>query len=267
MKVLVFGGSGLAGSAIVAALGPKAVAPTRQEFDIGAADPADALFQDIGCVVYAAADKSGDSAAAWRINAEFPRRLGEACGRLAVPLIHISTDGVFDGRRGTYTEDDPPDAADPYGRQKADGEPPQALVLRTSVIGPECRGFSSLLCWFLGQEARCPGFTNHLWNGVSSLELGRIVARLADGGLVSPGVRHVFADDVSKYELLVMLGRAFATDIEVEPSAETTPCDRRLRTRHPGFLADLAIPPLERQIAALPAVCDGRGRWQPSEKG
>jgi len=195
------------------------------------------------------------------VNSVFPRVLADACAARNVRLIHISTDCVFDGRDGPYTEASETTAADLYGRSKALGEPANALVIRTSIIGPERQHLYSLLAWFLAQSGSCRGYTNHHWNGMTTLQLSRVVDQIMQADLYVHGLRHVFSNDVSKYELLSLMREAYQRDIVIEPYEDAAAKDNRLRTVHPEFMAHLVIPNLRAQLAELPTVSDGQGRW------
>jgi len=267
MNVLIFGGTGLVGTALARVLreqGHRLRAPGRESFDISAGGSPDDLLQGVECVVNAAVVKniSESPEEAARVNIDFPQKLSRLCSAAGLPIIQISSDGVFSGCAGPYQESAAPDADDPYGRQKAAGEPPDCLVLRTSVIGPEANHFTSLMCWFLRQREACVGFTNHLWNGVTSIELARAIGRIIAPKPPAPGIRHIYSDDVSKYELLLALREAFGRAIEIEPVAASTACDRRLRTEFPDFHAACELAPLAAQIAELPRYCDDEGRWR-----
>ena len=90
------------------------------------------------------------------INSEFPKKLDSLCRRTQRYLIHFSTDCVFSGKKGNYSEDDRPDAEDLYGQSKFEGEisdSPNTLTLRTSIIGRELDHHSSLADWFFSQPA------------------------------------------------------------------------------------------------------------------
>ena len=267
MSLLIFGGTGLVGSALVEILpryGYTVRAPTRAQYDIRTGAPPQALFAGVVGAVNAALvrPQDGDARAADRVNREFPHELARLCAEARIPLVHISSDGVFSGRAGPYDEAAPADAEDAYGLAKRAAEPAQCLVLRTSVIGPERRAFASLLCWFLSERGPVSGFTNQMWNGVTSLELARAIARLFASGLVAPGVCHLHGEDVSKYSLLVRIARAFGREVTVEPAAAPIARDRRLRTRHPEFLAACRLAPLDSQLGELPQYCDARGAWR-----
>jgi len=266
MKLLVFGGSGLVGGALKRVLGGlehEIVAPTRFEYDILNGPPPRELFRGVSAVVNVAVVKPPpppDISA--RVNSQFPHELAAVCAQTGAKLIHLSSDGVFSGVSGPYNENAARDPNDEYGVQKLAGEPEGCLVLRTSVIGPEQRGYQSLLCWFLQQKDSVSGYVDQQWNGVTSLTLARAIGRLAELDLVRPGVRHIYSDDVSKFELLSRLAKVFARDVVIRPARAPVARDRRLRTLFPEFLAACALPPLDEQLAELPSVADGSGAWK-----
>ncbi len=205
----------------------------------------------------------GSAEEALLVNSLFPRLLADRCQVVGIPLIHVSTDCVFGGTRGRRLESEAPDATDLYGRSKAMGEPLNALVLRTSIVGPEVATGDSLLCWFLGQAESCRGYDNHLWNGMTTFELGRIVATLLERGASERGIRHVFGEDQSKRQVLEALRDAFAHPIRIDPSACGETQDMRLATAFPEFLAGFAVRPFADQLAELRPVMDRRGFWRP----
>lgn len=266
MNLLVFGGRGLVGSALVRVLsvaGHQVHAPDRREFDIARDPLLPKRLANIDCAINAAFVRNPDGepdGASEQVNVAFPHELCRLCREAGVAMIHISSDGVFRGVNGPHYEDDAPDAEDAYGQQKIASEPEDCLVLRVSVIGPEQARFTGLLCWLLQQEGHCQGFTNHLWNGLTSFELAQAVHRILSKGLLRPGVRHLYSDDVSKYVLLRLLAEAFGHKIEIAPIEPAQPRDQRLRTRHQDFLAACKIGRLRSQIANLPRYADAHGR-------
>jgi dTDP-4-dehydrorhamnose reductase len=266
MKFLVLGGRGLAGSALVHVLrgrGDAVMAPSRTEYDILKGPLPRALLEGVDAVINAAVIKDlTDRDAASRVNAEFPHELARLCADADVKLVHLSSDGVFSGRGGPYDESSAPDPDDEYGAQKLAGEPAFGLVLRTSIVGPERRGFQALLCWLLAQKGTVPGYSDQLWNGVTSVALARAIADVVARGPLPNGVRHVFAEDVSKQELLTRIARAFGREIIIQPVAAPVARDRRLRTRHPELLAACGLPSLDAQLAELPHLADERGQWR-----
>lgn len=268
MNLLIFGGGGLVGTALghgLATMGHQVRTLTRSEFDIATDHLAPEVLDNIDCAINAAIVKDLDdtpAATSKRVNIEFPHELCRLCNDHGVAMIHISSDGVFRSSGGPHYEDDRPTAEDAYGQQKIASEPNDCLVIRTSVIGPEQTRFSGLLCWLLQQNESCQGYTNHLWNGVTSLELAHAIHNLLCAELAQPGVRHIFANEMSKYRLLQLLADAFEHKIEIEPVEAPNPRDQRLGTRYRDFLQACNIRLLERQIAELPKYVDARGHWR-----
>lgn len=200
-----------------------------------------------------------------QINSLFPRRLADYCQAQDIPLIHISTDCVFAGDAGPYNESAPGLAQDTYGRTKLWGEPTNALVLRTSIIGPELQNFYSLMCWFLGQEGPVRGFVNHHWNGVTTWQLAGSIATLLGKNRIPYGIRHIHGQDLSKFELLQLMAKAYGRDFHIEPFEDGQARDTRLRTLHPQFLDMMNIAPMREQLDQLTKLSDGQGRWRDSK--
>jgi dTDP-4-dehydrorhamnose reductase len=166
------------------------------------------------------------------INALLPHRLVELCAEWGGRLIHFSTDCVFSGQRGNYTEDDFSDAHDLYGRTKFLGEVStrNALTLRTSIIGRELTQFRSLLEWFLAeaQSGRVKGFTRAFYSGVTTNYLAELIGRLIIDHPQLHGLYQVTSDTVSKFELLGLLRQAFKLDCDIQPQEEFF-CDRSMK--------------------------------------
>lgn len=154
------------------------------------------------------------------INALFPHKLALFCRAAGARMIHISTDCVFNGRGGMYTEDDPSDAEDLYGRTKFLGEvdAPGALTLRTSIIGRELFTRSGLVEWFLSNEGgQVRGFTNAIYTGFTTLALASIITDVIQAHPDLEGVYQVSSEPINKHDLLVMIRDAYNIDIEIEP--------------------------------------------------
>lgn len=186
------------------------------------------------------------------INGALPHILGAAFGD---HLIHITTDCVYDGTTNApYSEDSPKRPIDLYGISKLMGEPESALVLRTSIIGPELPGGSGgLLGWFLAQSGQSiKGFTNHLWNGITTKEFGNVCERLIGGRVAhpGPGIYHVFSNVVTKYEMVTKFREKFGTDVAIEEFSAPIAADRRLATTK-DFNSQLQIPSFDQMIKEL----------------
>ena len=164
------------------------------------------------------------------INSLLPHQLAVMVEEWGGRLVHFSTDCVFNGRRGHYTEDDPSDAEDLYGRTKYLGEvhAANALTLRTSIVGRELSEHRSLLDWFLRQNhGRVSGFTRHLYSGVTTNHLAGLVGDLIEQSAGLSGLFQVTGTTISKHDLLVALRDAYRLDVEIVPD-DTAFCDRSM---------------------------------------
>jgi dTDP-4-dehydrorhamnose reductase len=153
-----------------------------------------------------------------RLNSLFPHELHTLCRSRGVRLIHISTDCVFSGARGGYREEDPPDALDLYGRSKALGEVTGegAVTLRTSIIGHELKHRLSLLEWFLAQSGEVTGYAGVRWNGVTTVELSRVIEEIVLPRPELTGLYQVAADALGKDELLRRIAGAYGLSTRVQ---------------------------------------------------
>ena len=163
------------------------------------------------------------------INALLPHRLAMLCGRSGARLIHLGTDCVFSGRAGNYSEASMPDPEDLYGRSKLLGEVEDSgcLTLRTSIIGPELRRKTGLLEWFLAQRGTVKGYRGAIFSGFTTLEMSRIIERVAVEFPEAQGLYHVASEPINKYELLKMIKRELNLKVEVVPD-DGVRCDRSL---------------------------------------
>lgn len=164
--------------------------------------------------------QADDPLAAIPINSLLPHRLAQLCDVSGARLVQISTDCVFSGKKGGYTEVDIPDAEDLYGRSKLLGEVsyPHTITLRTSIIGHELGGSShGLIGWFLAQNGRCLGYTRAIFSGLPTVELARVIR---DTILPRPdlsGLYHVAAAPINKHDLLRLVADAYGKAIEIVP--------------------------------------------------
>jgi len=165
---------------------------------------------------------ANDPLQALPINALLPHRLRVLCSATGARLIHISTDCVFSGTKGNYSESDFADANDLYGRSKFLGEVdyPNAITLRTSIIGHELYGHKSLLCWFLSEQNSVKGFTRAIFSGVPTIELARIVRDIVIPRPEMHGLYHVAAKPINKFDLLELIAKFYGKTIDIIPSNE-----------------------------------------------
>jgi len=173
------------------------------------------------------------------INGLFPYELNEWAETSGSKVLQIATDCVFSGAKGSYIESDKHDALDVYGKSKSLGETPGASMmhLRVSIIGPEVGRSTSLLEWVRNQpiNADLRGFTDHFWNGITTLHFARIARGIVENDLFESGVFHVVPkDSVSKFELVSSMARHLGrTDITVSPTKTGDGLDRTLHTIFP----------------------------------
>lgn len=164
------------------------------------------------------------------VNSLFPHRLAEFCATRGTRLIHLSTDCVFSGRKGNYSEDDLPDAVDLYGRTKLIGEVANegCLTIRTSMIGRELKSAHGLLEWFLSQrDGRVRGFKRAIFSGFTTRALAEVIGKIIVEQPELNGVWHVAAEPISKFDLLTLVKQTYGLATEIEPD-ETFTCDRSL---------------------------------------
>lgn len=184
-----------------------------------------------------------DPIMALSLNSLFPHRVAKLCGTFGARMIQISTDCVFSGRKGRYKETDVADAEDLYGRSKLMGEVfgPNVLTLRTSIIGRELRGFRGLVEWFLKNgEERVDGYTRAVFSGLTTLVFCRAVADVVQNHGDLNGLYHVSSEPISKYDLLILLKKAYQLSGEVERCADMAvdrSLDGRLFRERTGFVA------------------------------
>ncbi len=164
------------------------------------------------------------------VNAMFPHRLARLCGLADIRVIHVSTDCVFSGRTGAYTESDPSDAEDLYGKSKFIGELhdlKHAITIRTSIIGHELNSNFALVDWFLSQTGAVRGFAKAIFSGLPTVELASVIK---DCVLTHPelhGLYHVAAAPITKLELLRLISRQYKKEIDIVPD-ECLVIDRSL---------------------------------------
>jgi len=172
---------------------------------------------------------STESIPSLEINSLFPHRLAILCKMIGARLIHLSTDCVFSGKKGNYSEADVSDAEDLYGRSKYLGEVSDShcLTFRTSMIGRELSRKQSLLEWFLAQRETIKGFRGAIFTGFTTPELSRIIERMIVDYPGAAGLYHVSSDPISKYDLLMLVKKKLTIDVEIVPD-DSYRCDRSL---------------------------------------
>jgi len=245
MKVLVFGASGMIGNAMFRVLSAKAdwqVWGTLRSSDAKrffSGKQQDKLVADVNVEKHGELvrvftrvkpdvvvncigltkhhTESEDPRQALPLNAQLPHLIADLCDVAEARLIHVSTDCVFAGTKGNYTESDAPDASDVYGKSKYLGEVhyPHAVTLRTSTIGHELQSAYGLLEWFLAQQFSCKGFSRAIFSGLPSAEFARVVRDVVIPRPDLHGLYHVGAAPISKYELLQLIAKTYSKQIDI----------------------------------------------------
>lgn len=165
----------------------------------------------INCVGVLIKGSLSDPSNAILINAVLPHKLVQFSEAVSAKLIHISTDCVFDGSKGSYIESDNKTAQDTYGLSKSLGEIKDSknLTLRTSIIGPELKeNGEGLFSWFLSQNGEVNGYTGSIWGGVTTTALSDVIIKCIEGDYI--GLLHVTNGiPISKYNLLSLIKDQF----------------------------------------------------------
>lgn len=159
-----------------------------------------------------------DPLSALPINAMLPHRIAKLCALSSARLIHISTDCVFSGRKGLYVEEDISDAEDLYGKSKYIGElhdMPNAVTLRTSIIGHELGSQYSLVDWFLSQSGTVNGYEKAIFSGLPTVELARVIRDYVIPNLQLQGLYHVSVAPIDKFSLLKLVSEVYEKKIEI----------------------------------------------------
>jgi dTDP-4-dehydrorhamnose reductase len=204
------------------------------------------------------------------INSLLPHKLAAFAAEWGGRVIHPSTDCVFDGKRGGYLETDNSNAEDLYGRSKFLGELRCAngLTLRTSIIGRELTGHTSLLDWFLMQSGKTVrGFRRAIYSGVTTIELADVVTAIIRNSPQLHGLFQVVSQPISKYDLLCLVRDAYRLEVTIVPDDKEV-SDRSMKgdefRRATGYVA----PPWTELIERLkndptPYARWLAGTWQP----
>jgi len=263
-KVLILGGSGMIGTGLAQSLQVAKidVAVTSRtglpiervsgvivnKFEANS-DPLEALLVDlepgdyvINCIGLVKSLIQDDNRlsrdAAVYLNSRFPSQLAAVAESRQLRVIQMATDCVYSGNVGSYSETSPHDALDVYGKTKSLGEVPSTAVmnLRVSVIG---KGSQGLYHWVTSQPeaSAISGYLDHQWNGITSVEYGRIIAGIIRDNLFTPGVHHIVpTGSVDKNELVNLIAaNAGRTDLQIQPVDSGKSVDRTLSTNNPDF--------------------------------
>ncbi|WP_253645227.1 SDR family oxidoreductase [Vibrio sp. Y42_MX_L11] len=166
-----------------------------------------------------------------KINALLPHEVANICDQFNAKLIHFSTDCVFTGEVGLYTEDSLPDARDLYGKSKCLGEVSYGkhLTLRTSIIGHELTSTVSLVDWFLSQVESTKGFSKAVFSGLPTCYIAKLLVKYILPNPEVAGLLHLSVDPIDKYTLLQLIAKQYQKQITITESQELV-IDRSLNS-------------------------------------
>lgn len=205
----------------------------------------------INCIGILNQFAENNKASATFLNSYFPHFLAEATEGTNTQVIHMSTDCVFSGKRGEYTESDFPDGETFYDRSKALGEldDEKNITLRNSIVGPDINTQGiGLLNWFMLQHGEINGYTKAMWTGQTTLQLAKtmeVAAREKAHGLYNTVPNY----SISKYELLLLFNKYLRNDsLKIKP-VEGVNADKSLKRTRYEF--SYLIPDYETMVAEM----------------
>lgn len=263
-KVLVLGSTGMLGYGVSKTLNDKnefeVIYTSRKKEDDNYFDVISSKLEDlpkvdyiINCIGIIKPNMKRGLINAIKINSLFTHELAEFCKNNDTKLIHISTDCVYSGKGGKYLETNEHDALDDYGKSKSLGEcSDNAMVIRTSIIGEEKENFISLISWAKSMKDKdVKGFTNHLWNGITTDYFGKICKKIISEDLYKEGLFHVYSStDVTKFEMLNIFNNKWNLNLKIEEVEAYEQIDRTLRTKN-DINGILNLPSIEEMINEL----------------
>lgn len=252
MKIFIFGSNGMLGNYFKKYLSQhfEVVPLTRKDFDLGKSTEReikdfihDSLQVRENDVILNASgiikQRNFDIKELIAVNSMFPNILSDVKSTIGCKVIHITTDCVFSGNKGKYAETDLHDCLDEYGKSKSLGENKNLTVIRTSIIGEERHNKKSLIAWTMSNKGNeVNGFKNHLWNGVTCLELSKLIQKIINENLFWEGVQHVHSPNtISKCDLLKVLNKVYNLELKIK-EVTVEKCDRSLSSSYPQLVTN-----------------------------
>lgn len=166
------------------------------------------------------------------LNVKIPKYLSKFALNQNFQLIHFSTDCVFSGKKGNYSEISKTDCIDYYGITKLKGEirSNNTINLRTSIVGHELNTKIGLLEWFMFSTKKVYGFKNSIFSGLTTLEIAKFLDNyIIKKSLLKSGVFHLSSKPINKFNLLKMIARIYKKKILIIPE-NSVKCDRSLNS-------------------------------------
>jgi dTDP-4-dehydrorhamnose reductase len=206
--------------------------------------------------------EASDAILSIEVNSLLPHRLSQLCSETGARLVHLSTDCVFSGSKGMYTEEDLEDARDLYGRSKLLGEvgDKSSVTLRSSIIGMELSRNKSLIEWFLAQRGEVSGFTRAIYSGFTTVEMARIINKVLTEHPDLHGVWQVASDPIDKFSLLEILQNQLGDGRRTLTRNDDFVCDRSLNGQRFSKRVGYETPSWETMLEELAGQIKERGR-------
>jgi dTDP-4-dehydrorhamnose reductase/SAM-dependent methyltransferase len=190
--------------------------------------------------------KSQNTTDFFKINSLFPKQLGYISKLFKCKIIHISSNGVFSNNNQINNEKTIPNTNDLYGISKLLGETSDICTIRCSILGEEKNSTNSLLSWVLSQNSSTiKGYTNHYFNGITCLELAKYLEYMIKNSVYWNGVRHVYSNTLSKYDLISAVINIYKLNITLNRCENSTSDNRILSSIYEPIVD---IPSLYQQI-------------------
>ena len=245
MRILVFGSTGMLGHTLIKYLQIQKnikveftvrdktqlnisdkIFGKKAKFIVNACNPESALnainiFKPDFCINCIGLLKQKDESKNYlkyiHINSLFPQYLSQYCSENKSRLIHISTDGVYSGLKGNYSENDIPDPVDFYSKSKLLGElcNKNAITIRTSIIGPEIDSSKGLLEWFKTCDRRIYGYSNVWFSGFPTIELSRIIFEYIIKNNLKNDIYNISSEPINKFNLLKLINDIYNLKKEI----------------------------------------------------
>jgi len=253
MKIILFGSTGMLGNYMKKYLTQfhEIVCVGRNTFDVESCDwvKLDGIVQSGELIINCAGaipQQKCDIRKYIALNSLFPHKVNEIAKEYGIPFIHITTDCVFLGKDGNYDETSKHDSEDIYGISKSLGEDNTMCIIRTSIIGEEINHKNSLIEWVIKQkDGTIDGYENVFWNGVTCLQLAKIIETVINKNDYWQGVRHIFSPNaVSKYELCQYINEIYELNITITKKQ----VDYKKMTLSSIYNMELNIPDIKEQI-------------------
>jgi dTDP-4-dehydrorhamnose reductase len=266
MKIFIFGSNGMLGNYMKSYLSKshEIICLTRKDYDLSKLlintlekllkekniQENDIVINCAGVIPQASKQRNLDTILYFKINSLFPVILSQICNNIGAKMIHVTTDCVFSGKDGNYNEQFIHDETNDYGISKSLGELCNATIIRTSIIGEEINNKRSLLEWVRSkQDNTINGYVNHMWNGVTCLELTKIINNIILNNLFWNGIRHIYSPrSISKYELVSIINKVYKLNIIINEYKTESKIDKTITSIYDKVFE---VPDLVKQIKEL----------------